>query len=186
MNTLGDVRRSLAPIALLALGTLPIGCLTADDTSQKTQPNCPTGTYQCGYGCLANSSRCCNSSDGSDWNDGTFECPNGQLSTCTPNTGGNCKGAVSSTSTSRYCCSTNSDVGSLDCTDGTVVCNMNCVPVGAVCCSLQNPSNCGTVGGVVESSNTGSSGDQYCYSTSNCIPSVMSNTCECQGATTPG
>lgn len=175
--------------------------------SSMKQPVCPTGTKQCGYGCLVLSALCCNSTEySSEWDQGTFECPGAGVSTCVPNTNGSCKGTVGDTST--YCCSTNSNVGSLDCKNGTVVCNQNCVPVGSKCCSLTNPTNCGTVGGVPTSNekyscsgnscvvdpngtytssncnNACSGGGQYCYSNSACIPSSQSDSCECGGSIT--
>jgi len=131
---------------------------SSDGGAQRTMAtDCPGGTYQCGYGCLSLSARCCTpQGDESTWDQGTSECPGAMVSSCNPNPSGSCTGSVSGTSAnpmpaSTYCCSTNSDVGSLDCTDGTVVCNLTCVPFGSTCCSLTDPSECGTVGGVLES-----------------------------------
>jgi hypothetical protein len=131
-------------------------------SSQRSMPSCPGGTYQCGYGCLSLSALCCTpQGDESTWDQGTSECPSMKLSSCNANPGGSCTGTVSGTvnpmPASAYCCSTNSDVGSLDCTDGTVVCNLMCIAVGSACCSLTNPSECGTVGGVMQSGGGGGS-----------------------------
>ena len=128
--------------------------------SQRSMPSCPGGTYQCGYGCLSLSALCCTSQqDESTWDQGTSECPSMKLSSCNDNPSGSCKGTVSGTvnpmAASDFCCSTNSDVGSLDCTDGTVVCNLMCVAVGATCCSLTDSSDCGKVGGVMQSGGGG-------------------------------
>jgi hypothetical protein len=50
--------------------------------------------------------------------------------------------------------------GSTDCTNGTVVCNGMCVAVGSTCCSQTNPSDCGTVGGVMQSGGGGTCNGQ--------------------------
>jgi hypothetical protein len=135
----------------------------SSDGSQRTMPDCPGGTYQCGYGCLSLSARCCTSqTDESTWDQGTSECPNALISSCNSNPSATCTGTVSGTinpmPASTYCCSTNSDVGSLDCTGGTVVCNLMCVAVGSTCCSLTNTSDCGNVGGVLASGGGGGGG----------------------------
>jgi len=109
----------------------------------KTMAQCPSpDTVQCGYGCIAATITCCNSKQYStEWDIGTFECPGTTIAQCVSNTTGSC-------GTSQYCCSTNGSFNSVDCKDGTVVCNQNCVPVGSKCCSMTDPTNCGTVGGV--------------------------------------
>jgi hypothetical protein len=176
----------LALIGIVGFGAVASGC-PSDQPVTRTQPNCPKSTHSCGYGCLANTALCCNQEDSTDSDDGTFACPDGGVVTCAPNPTGNCRDSTLGTSTgasSRYCCATKSDPGSFDCLGDTVVCNLECVARGSVCCSTAYPSSCGTVGGLVQSGS--GSGNQYCYSTSSCIPSVMSNTCECAGSTTPG
>jgi hypothetical protein len=140
-------------------------------------PDCPSGTYQCGYGCLSLTARCCTSqTDQSSWGEGTSECPGAQVSSCNPNPSGACTGTVGTSggpmAASEYCCSANGNAGSLDCTGGMVVCNLMCVPVGSTCCSLTNPSNCGNLGGVAQSSGGGSGssggGGGYYYANYDC------------------
>jgi len=172
------------PAAMLAVPLLLPACQGSSDGasnsgSGRSAPSCPGGTYQCGYGCLTLSAKCCTSqTDQSTWGEGTSECPSAQLSSCNSNPGGTCTGTVSGMSASpmpasAYCCSTNSTVGSLDCTDGTVVCNLMCVAVGSKCCSLTNPSDCGNVGGAVQTgggsgSSSGGAGNSYYYANYNC------------------
>jgi len=156
-----SLRIGFATALVAGLSGCPLpGLGFGNGSQQKTQPDCPLGTRQCGYGCLVNSCRCCNSATySSDWDEGTFECPGALIATCQPNTGGHCTAAVSGTgearTASKFCCSTDSDVGTKDCKNGLVACNQNCVPVGSVCCSAQDQTNCGTVGGAAEPDDSG-------------------------------
>ena len=115
--------------------------------NDKTMAQCPSpDTVQCGYGCVAATTTCCNSKQYSpEWDIGTFECPGTTVAQCVANTG-SC-GALPAGGASQYCCSTQGSFGSIDCKGGTVACNQNCVPFGSKCCSMIDPTNCGTVGG---------------------------------------
>jgi len=158
----------------------------SDGGSQRSMANCPSGSFQCGYGCLSLSATCCTpQTNESTWDQGTSECPGATISSCHPNPSGSCTGTVSGSSVnpmpaSTYCCSTNSDVGSLDCTDGTVVCNLTCVPFGSKCCSLTDSTSCGTVGGVVETntgSDSGGGGGSCSITYAQCCTGNASNQC---------
>ncbi len=144
--------------ALAAVGVV-VAC------AQSSHPvhlgGCPGGTIPCGKGCLVDTALCCNLTDQDDAT-GTYECPGAQVATCNP---AGCGG-------SKYCCSDNGSFGSLDCTNGTVVCNQNCVTAGSQCCSLTDPSDCVTLvssgsGSGGSSSGSGGNGDGgTCHATS--------------------
>lgn len=147
--SMGQCKRSawLWPFVMLGGIWFSPGCSTL--TFPRLE-GCPGGTHPCGAGCLIDSATCCNLGQADD-QAGTFECPGGHVASCTINQGtGSCGNA-------RYCCSGSGsqDFGSLDCTNGTVVCNQNCVVLGATCCSLMDSKDCVVLNG----SNIGAKGD---------------------------
>jgi hypothetical protein len=96
-----------------------------------TAATCPSSMIPCGPGCMPKDAVCCDPVNGNSY--------------CASAAGGGCiaqTGCSDTSEPSRFCCSTNSSIGSYDCPTG-LACGIACEAAGSSCCA---GANCGTLG----------------------------------------
>jgi hypothetical protein len=106
---------------------------------------CPKGTAPCGNGCRPAEAVCCEDSNDSK---SSSYCTNGAGGGCYPNPNGGCAAAVPSGAVAKFCCSSNTSIGSNDCPEGQHHCGLLCQANSVPCCAKNaSDADCPTKSG---------------------------------------